>query len=458
MSEDNSTYKNILITDLGNDGEGIGTLESGKKIFVNDALIGEVCECTVTSEEKRYVRAIATKIDNISPDRVLPVGTHIPGENLAHLSYDAQLLYKRNKVRECLKRIGGISEEELDSIMHDTYPSKRTSNYRNHMQYKVRDGRLCLMSYHSNEPVPLDSCDLEYEIFGKIRHVIEDVFKDAPTLLFSDVILRGSERTRELMIEFVNDYDDSHEIIIRDIKDYIDATGLKDKIESAIDPFKLTGITLRISSLGHEKRTRTGKRVTLYGSDFYTEILCGRTFRIKAGAFFQVNIEGAEKLYELASEGIKDASVFCDFYCGTGSIGLSVIRDGQTLIGVESVAESIESAKLNAKLSGVEDARFFCRPAEKFDFKKEKLPIPDAAIVDPPRKGMHPTFVKYLINLNPRMISYVSCDPATLARDLKPLTDSGYKIISCHPVDMFPNCSHVESVCLLAKLNVNEQN
>ncbi len=452
METGTGVYKNILITDLGNDGEGIGTLESGKKIFVNDALIGEICDCEVTSEEKRYVRAIAKTISNESKDRVLPVGTHIPGENLAHLSYEAQLRYKTNKVRACLQRIGGISDSELDSIMHDTIPSKNTSNYRNHMQYKVRDGRLCLMSYHTNEPVVLDTCDLEYEVFGIMRKTLESIMANAPTYLFSDVIMRGSKRTREVMLEFVNDFADSHEITIRDVNDYIKATDLISKITAAIGEYRLTGITLRISSLGHEKRTRTGKRVTLWGEDFYTENLCGRTFRIKAGAFFQVNIEGAEILYNLASEGISDAKVFCDFYCGTGSIGLSVIRDGQKLIGVESVAEAIESAKLNAKLSGVEDAKFFCRPAEKFDFAREKLPFPDAVIVDPPRKGMHPGFVNYLIKLSPSMISYVSCDPATLARDLKPLTDAGYKITSCQPVDMFPNCSHVETVCLLTKL------
>lgn len=445
--------KDILITDLGNDGEGIGTLPSGKKVFVNDALIGEVCDAKIISEEKRYTKAVATEIKTASPDRVLPLGSHIPGANLAHLSYEAQLKYKTSKVKNCLLRIGNISIEDINSIMKDTLPSNKTTGYRNHMQYKLNDGKLCLMSYHSNNPVPIEKSELEYEIFGVIRKTIENIFENAPTYLFSEVILRGSERTSEVMLEFVSDLNDSHEIIIRDCSDYLEATSAIEKISNAIKPYKLTGITLRISTLGHEKRTRIGKRVTLFGEDFYTEKLCGKTFRIKAGAFFQVNIEGAEKLYSLASEGISDASYFCDFYCGTGSIGLSVIRDGQTLIGVESVSEAIDSAKLNAKLSGVENAKFFCRPAEKFDFKKEKLPIPEAVIVDPPRKGMHPQFVNYLIKLAPSKISYISCDPATLARDLKPLIEAGYKIISCQPVDMFPNCSHVETVCLLSQLS-----
>ena len=252
-------------------------------------------------------------------------------------------------------------------------------------------------------------------------------------------------------MEFVSDSPAPHETVLRNVTQYIKATELERHLKESC-PYEIKGILLRISSTSVSKRIRSGKRFTIAGEDFYEEKLCGCNFRIKAGAFFQVNIPQAEHLYRFAAEDLKSAKVIWDVYCGTGSIGLSVTDKDQTLIGIESVQEAVNSARINASLSGRDDAKFICRPAERMDLNKGDLPRPDAVIVDPPRKGMDPMFVKNLLKVSPGKISYVSCDPATMARDIRTLTEGGYKLISVRPVDMFPNTPHVETVCLLSKI------
>ena len=319
------------------------------------------------------------------------------------------------------------------------------------MQYKISDNRICLTASSSDELVDAEDSPLEYIVFNNIRETLEEIFVHAPTTLFCGLVLRGSERTKQVLIEFVSDSPASHETVLRDVTQYIKATSLEMHLKENC-PYEIKGILLRISSTSVSKRVRSGKRFTIAGDDFYEEVLCGCNFRIKAGAFFQVNIPQAEHLYRFAAEDLKDEKVIWDIYCGTGSIGLSVTNKDQTLIGIESVQEAVNSARINASLSGRDDAKFICRPAERTDLNKGDLPRPDAVIVDPPRKGMDPGFVKNLLSVAPQKISYVSCDPATMARDIKTLTEGGYRLIYVQPVDMFPNTPHVETVCLLSQL------
>ncbi|MCQ2531609.1 MAG: 23S rRNA (uracil(1939)-C(5))-methyltransferase RlmD [Saccharofermentans sp.] len=444
----------LTIESLDNEGRGIATLPSGKKIFIPEVLPEETCEVEITKEASRFAEGKCTNLLCASSKRELPFGTKIPGCNLVHLSYQEQLNYKKAKVRDCLTRIGKLDSSIIDDCINDTVPSDLTANYRNHMQYKIADGNICLTLEGSNTPVPATNCPLEYKVFASIREAFENIFNNAPTTLFSGLVLRGSERTKEILVELVSDLEETHERIISAVSRYLEACEGVKAITDVIGDYKLTGITLRMSRGSVEKRTRGGKRVTIWGDDYYTEHLCGKVFRIKAGAFFQVNIPQAEKLYNLASTSISNAKSICDIYCGTGSIGLSVLRDGQQLLGVECVSEAVASAKINASLSGVTNAKFICRPAEKFNFNEEKLMPPIAAIVDPPRQGMNPGFINHLLKLEPEYINYVSCDPATMARDLLQITTSGkYKITSVTPVDMFPQTSHVETVCLLSQLS-----
>ena len=369
--------------------------------------------------------------------------------------------YKTMRVRDCLSRIGGLDEALLDEVFKPIEGADEPFRYRNHMQYAIRDGRIGLLCAKSDELGEYDGRLIEYEIYEKIRRAAEEVFERAPTRLFDGFVLRGSERTKEVLAELVSSSDQPHEVVIRDAGDYISSTGLNDCIRNVCEGngFKLNGLLFRISPNKASKRTRTGVRTTIEGVDHYDEIFCGKHLRVKAGSFFQVNTEQAEKLANKASEACQGAKVIYDLYCGCGTLGLAVKRKGQKLFGIEVVPEAVVSAKLNRSLALDEEEAsecdFVCKDVLKADLnsliKSSKILPPDCIIIDPPRKGLDIGVVKKLLDIGAPDICYVSCDPATLARDLKMLTRD-YRIREITPVDLFPNASHVETVCLLSKL------
>ena len=444
----------IIARTLGNEGQGIGNLISGKVFFAEGLLPGEEAEAEVISEKQKILIAEVKERLNDSDQRVIPPCRNFGicgGCDLMHMSEELELSFKKDKVKDALRRIGGIDTEVRDII-----DSPRRYNYRNHMQYVISGTDIGLRSKKSSDFSCADGCLIEYEAFTRIKEVIRKCLSDHPTTLFSSLILRGSERTSEYLAEFVTEEDRSHEILIRDAKAYAEGMDLFAKMEEASGG-KLTGIVLQICSDKTAKRTRSGKRVTLYGVDYYREKLCGRLFRIRSGAFFQVNTEGAEQLYGLVREVVKDAQVIYDLFCGTGSIGLCCASEDTRLFGIEVSPEAVSSAKINAGLNGIRNATFVIKQAERFDFGKGDLPKPDAVIVDPPRKGMDIALITKLRKLAPEKIIYVSCDPATLARDLKNLS-CDYEIISATPVNMFPFSHHVETVVLLSKGNISSQN
>lgn len=438
----------VEIISLGSSCEGIGILPSGKKIFVDSPVIpGEVCRVELTSEKNKFARGKCVELIKESPDRVIPFGSEIPGANLAHMSYAKQLEYKQNKVRDCLIRLGGFEPSFVEGVMNDIVPSEKTEHYRNHMQYSIRDGRFCLKSQGTDQDVVIEESPLEYEMFGKIRAAFEIAFADYPTRLFDGAVLRGSERTGEVLIELVSFAEMPSEILIRDAGDYITSSKVLDKLAG----INIAGVILRISNTATEKRTRGGKRAVLLGNDFYTEVLCGREFKVKSGAFFQVNVPQAEVLYRLATPSEYSGALW-DLYCGTGTVGLSLLTEGHNLIGVDISPEAIASAKENAARFGV-DADYICRSASKIISLLSQIKSDDAVVVDPPRAGLDYPLVTSLLCQKPSAISYISCDPATLARDLKLLTGSGgYIIKSVTPVDMFAGTGHVETCCLLERI------
>ena len=455
----------VDIRALGNDGQGIGSLPSGKVCFVEGVFPGETCICRIISETSRFANCEALSVTKDSPSRVRPfepVRGLSGGLPLASLSYEAQLDYKASKVRDCLARVGKISEEELDSVIKPIVPCGRPGRYRNHMQYAIKDNRIGLLVSGSDRLGAYDEELIEYEIFSRLRRAAEECFERAPTTLFSGLVMRGSERTHEVLIEFVSSLGASHEIVIRDCSSYLDASGMLSRFDSVcgVAGYTLGGVLLRISPDKTSKRTRSGKRAVIRGKDHYDEIFCGRRLRVKAGSFFQVNTEQAEKLAGLVSEGISDARVIYDLYCGAGTLGIAVKREGQKVFGVESVPEAVESAKINRSLAfpdgGADELSFLCRDVLKTDFagmiKSGRIEAPDAVIVDPPRKGLDPGVILKIEELAPAKIAYVSCDPATLARDLKLLTRK-YRVTCVPPVDLFANAAHVETVVLLSKAN-----
>ncbi len=407
----------ITITALGNEGQGVGDLSSGKKIFVPAVLPEEVCEVEVTSETARYAEGICTELKVMSRDRILTYGNFVPGADLAHLSYEAALAYKEDKVRNCLIHIGRLPAEMVYPAMKQILPCVNPLNYRNHMQYRLVGGKLCLINNFTKMAEDPGNPILEYNIFTTLRYSIENVFMNAPTNLFEEVVMRGSQNTKDILLEFVSGSSAPHEVTIGNTNKYVETTGMISKLTAACqaEGYRITGITLRISATAVDKRTRGGKRVLIHGNDYYEEILLGHKFRIHAGAFFQVNIPEAELLYKSAARFTRDAASILDLYCGTGSIGLSLIGAGQKLVGLDTVPEAIRAAKENALMNGISNATFYVKPSK---------------------------------------ICYISCDPATMSRDLSALVGSGiYSLTSVRPVDMFPWTHHVETCVLLSKLS-----
>lgn len=446
----------VQITALGNEGQGVGDLPSGKKVFVPAVLPGEVCDIQITDETTNYAEGICVDLVTPSPNRILSYGNFVPGADLAHMSYESSLEYKEDKVRNCLMRIGHIPAEVLSASMKTIVPCDKPLNYRNHMQYRLVGGKLCLINSITKMAEDPGNPILEYKIFTIIRETLEEVFANAPMNLFEEIVMRGSMRTHDILLEFVSGNTGSHHAVFDNVQKYAEANNLYYALSTACQAngFRLSGLTLRISATPEDKRTRGGTRVLLYGSDYYEELLLGHKFRIHAGAFFQVNIPQAELIYLAASDFTKDAASVLDLYCGTGSIGLSILRPGQKLTGLETVPEAIRAAKENALLNGISNATFSIKPSEKIDFSLLSMPNPMAVVVDPPRKGLSPLLIKKLLEQQPYKICYISCDPATLSRDLRMLLESGiYQMTSVRPYDMFPWTHHVETVCLLQRVS-----
>ena len=452
-----------VITGIDEAGRGIGKMPSGKTFFAEGVFPGEKCLVRETSSSSRFSVCEALSVTEFSPSRTEPFEPGrllCGGLPLASLAYPAQLEFKASRVRECLERIGRFDKDLLDRVMQPIAACDPPLRYRNHMQYAISGGRVGLLASGSHELADYEGEKIEYEIFSLLREALEKCFERAPTNLFEGLVLRASRRTNELLAEFVSGSTAPHEIVIRDCASFIEDAGIRASFEEVCGKagYKLNGILLRISPDKASRRTRGGTRVTLSGTDSYDEIFCGRRMRVKAGSFFQVNTEQAEKLAELASEGCLDAKVIYDLYCGCGTLGIGIKKPGQKIFGIETVPEAVESAKINRSLAfpegGADECSYICKDVLKADIKSlirsGKLEEPDVIIVDPPRKGMDPGVINRIMEIAPRAVVYVSCDPATLARDLK-LFAQKYSIGKVTPVDLFPHTPHVETVVLLSK-------
>ncbi len=458
MNKENTTFEEtVIIESMGNEGEGVARIPSGQVVFVDGVLPGEHLRVAVEASTKKFTRATVIERLSDSSERITPVCSSYErcgGCNLMHISYERELVYKRQKVFDCLTRIGGFDPDFIESVLQHTVRNDNITHYRNHMQYTIGSDsvsgcpKIGFKASSSNDFTEIDECFTEYRIFGKIREYMSERFKDYPVKLFEQMVLRGSERTKQILIEFTVVSTLPHEVIIRDARVYLKEAALKAFVSG--EGYILKGLVLQICKDRTSLKRRNGKRVVIDGEGYYEEILSGHTFRVNSGAFFQVNTEQAEKLYGLAREGLEGAEVIYDLYCGAGTIGLTTVGPNQKLYGIEISPEAVAAAKVNARLSGNENAVFVCKPCEKVILGKADIPFPDAVITDPPRKGMDFSFVNQLIKLGAPRISYVSCDPATMARDLKFLC-AAYKIEKITPVDMFSRSSHVECVVLMSR-------
>ena len=442
----------LNIESCSSNGSGVGHYE-GMAVFVPATAVGDEITAHILKVKKTYAFAKAESIITPSPERIeaeCPVYLRCGGCVFSHMNYKAEAELKAAHVAECFRRIGGVEPEFEPVIAAET--DKR---YRNKAQYPVAydngEIKTGFYSSHSHRVVHCPDCMLQPTEFEKILRVFTDYVKANNVTVYDEVAHKGLLRHI-----YLRKGTKSGEIMVCAV---INGNKLPDE-NGLVAAFTEAEPDIRsiIVNVNKEKtNVILGKTCrTLWGEDYITDILCGLTFRISPLSFYQVNRDQAEKLYNKAAEyaDLNGNETVFDLYCGAGTIGLSMAKKAKEIIGVEIVPEAIEDAKLNAKINGIENARFICGDAaEAAEILKNEGIRPDVIILDPPRKGCSPDMINTAAEMNPKRIVYVSCDPATLARDCGIFADLGYTAVRATPVDMFPRTGHVETVCLLSKLN-----
>lgn len=444
----------VTIEDMGHDGEGIGKVD-GYTVFVKDAVIGDTVRAKIMKAKKNYGYARLMEIVSPSPDRVEPVcpyARQCGGCQIQALSYEKQLCYKENKVRNNLVRIGGFSDEELP--MEPIIGMDNPFRYRNKAQFPVgtdKDGNIVTGFYagRTHSIINNRNCYLGVEVNEKILDIVLDYMKKYHVAAYDEV--SGKGLVRHVLIRYGFR---SKEIMVCLVVNGNRIPRFDKLVEELVKIPGMTSITLNVN----RERTNVilGSEVKLlWGQMYITDGIGDVSYQISPLSFYQVNPVQTERLYGKALEyaGLNGNETVWDLYCGIGTISLFLARKAKQVYGVEIVPAAIEDARRNAALNGIENAEFFVGRAEDVlpeKYEKEGI-YADVIVVDPPRKGCEESVLDTMVKMQPEKIVYVSCDSATLARDLKCLRGRGYEVMRGCPVDLFPETVHVETVCLLGK-------
>ena len=464
----------LKITDMGVDGEGIGKYD-GMTFFVKDALIGDEIRARATKLKKHYGYARVEEIITPSPYRVepqCPLHRRCGGCQIQALSYEEQLAFKENKVRSNLQRIGGFSKEELEQVCLSIVGMEHPFRYRNKAQFPVgldKEGKLVTGFYaaRTHAIIPVEDCLLGVEENKDVLMAVKEwmLLKQIPaydettgTGLVRHILIRYGFTTEEVMVCLI-----------------INGDRLPEK-EALIERLSVLPGMTSISYNVNTERTNVilGKHTEcIWGMPYITDYIHLRNtgdfsvedtaiaYHISPQSFYQVNPVQTEKLYSTALEYAKltgKESVW-DLYCGIGTISLFLSQKAKQVYGVEIVPQAIEDAKNNAALNGITNAEFFVGKAEEVlpqfynsDDLDAGMRHPDVIVVDPPRKGCDEQCLSTMLAMKPQRIVYVSCDSATLARDLRILVDGGYELRKVRAFDQFAHTGHVETVVLLSQL------
>ena len=484
------------------DSAGLNKQEAGKKtgikgfaIFVKDAVPGDTIEVTVTKVTTRYAYGHLDRILEPSPSRVeprCPIAKTCGGCQIQALDYAKQLAFKQKKVRENLIRIGSFAPEEIDAVLHPIVGMEEPWHYRNKEQVPVQQGKYGpvtgFYASHSHTVIPMTDC-----LIGspKNKQILETVLSwmqayNVPAYdeetgkgLIRHILIRDGIYSGQVMVCVIaNDYRLPFE------KELVEALRCLEGVSSIVLNTNtertnvITGRALRtlwgandiVDTLHiHEViqkqvngDTYTSKDSNIQNGTVFKKTEESVTFGISPLSFYQVNPRQTEKLYSLAltCAGLTGNETVWDLYCGVGTISLFMARHAKQVYGVEIIPEAIENARMNAERNGIENAKFYVGKAEEVlpDYVENlkaqgKDPQIDVICVDPPRKGCDEVCIQTMLEIAPKRIVYVSCDPATLARDLKKLAEGGYRLDYVQPVDQFAHTVHVETVCSLHRTN-----
>ena len=465
----NDTFQ-LDITDLGIGGEGIGKYD-GMTFFVKGALPGDRIVAGVTKLKKTYGYARVIEIVEPSPDRVTPicgVAGKCGGCQIMQMDYRAQLAYKARKVADDLMRIGGFSAEEVERVMQPIIGMEEPHHFRNKAQYPVQEDAqgnpiAGFYALRSHRVVENDHCYLGVDVNEDILATVKEYMKQYGISAYDETTGKGLIRHVLIRVGFI-----SHEIMVCLI---INGSTLPKSDELVEKLRAIEGMTsISINSNTRRDNVIMGNVTkTLWGQDYITDSIGGIQFQIQPRSFYQVNPVQTEKLYGKALEyaELTGEETVWDLYCGIGTISLFLAQKAKQVYGVEIVPEAIEDAKRNATINGITNAKFYVGKAEevlpeyyeqgsihgeKISEADAKLKTPDVIVVDPPRKGCDEMCLSTMLRMAPKRIVYVSCDPATLARDLKLLCAEGYRLDAVTPVDQFCHSLHVECACKLTRI------
>lgn len=443
MVEEGRRYP-VRIENWTSDGSGVARVE-GMAVFVKGGIVGERCVVEVEHVGHRAAWARIAELLEASPARITPDCPYFGvcgGCQLRHMDYEKELEFKADKITQALGRIGGLAVDGLA-----VHGDKQPRGYRNKVQFPVgKGGEIGFYRQRSHQVVDVERCLLHEERMDRARSAVKEWMAefDIPpydesrhTGLVRHVYLRANAQGGMLCVPVVNGKGVPHEA---ELAERLRGLG------------GMEGVVLNVNT----KRTNVvlgAENRLLWGKDYLEDSLCGVTFRLSPHSFYQVNHDQAQKLYERVGElaGLTGTETVLDLYCGTGTIGLTLAGRCKRLLGAELVPAAIADAKENARRNGIENASFVRADAAEVAAELARTgETVHVAVVDPPRKGLAAEVADSLLDIAPARLVYVSCDPATLARDLKRLTER-YRLVSAEGFDLFPRTEHVETVCLLER-------
>ena len=437
------------ISGMNSSGQGVGKIE-GLTMFVDGAITGEKIEAKVTEFKKNYCIGKINKIIEPSPYRIKPfceVFGNCGGCSLQHLSYDYQLKYKTRKVKDEVERISGITGIRINEIIGMENPL----NYRNKAEYFINNLisiglNIGFYARESHEVVEHQTCHICTIESNEIKNFFKEFMIRNNNFILKSLTVRKSFRTAEVMV-IISAHENKN-------------TNNPSEVSNPIFKDLAKNLAARFSSIKSIYLNKIGKHHSthdlLYGKKTIREYIGNYGFDISPGSFFQVNTIMAEILFATA---LKYADFFgneevLDLYCGTGASTISIAEHCKIIIGVEVLKDSVDDAKANARLNGAKNVEFvqgetlkILRELERKNHSQKSFF--DTAIIDPPRKGLEAEVIEAIANLKIKKIVYISCNPSTLARDIKRFSENGYSTREIQPVDMFPHTEHVECVALI---------
>ena len=448
MLNKNQIYETV-ITDYTAEGQGVAHIE-GCAVFIPNAIVGERCTVRIEVAKKNWAAGKMVEILERSPHRInraCPVAKLCGGCDLQHMDYEEEKRMKAERVRQCLNRLGGENLEKVEILA-----AEDQTCYRNKAQYPVsaKNGKAYAGFFKAgtHQVIENDRCgilpremdDVKNAVIGWMnRHKVTAYDEASHTGLVRHIYVRRGAVSQQVLVCLA--------INGREIP----------KKSALIDELKkIPGFATLVLSINTKKSNAVlgDEFITLCGPGYIEDTLCGLNFRLSPRSFYQVNHTQAQRLYDAAisQAGITKDDTVLDLYCGVGTITLCMARAAGKVIGVEVVEQAVEDAWDNAKRNGIENAEFFCGDAGEAALSLEKQGIQaDVVVVDPPRKGLNADAIEALARFSPRRIVYVSCDPATLGRDVALLKEKGYAVKNAMACDLFPRTVHVESVVTFTK-------